>query len=82
MSNPKLLPGHVWLLEQGNFHNDRGIVVCVAKSRENLLLWIEDTYPSHKRDRRRSDKGELFFEDEVDRTWLRCRAFDQCLSLD
>ena len=70
----------VWILEEGAYYSDRGLVVVVAKSKAGLLKWIKDNYPNHKRDRR--DKNELFFENDNSQTWLKCGDCDRCPIID
>lgn len=73
----KLL-GDVWILEEGEYYNDRGIIVCAAKTKAAMLRWIKSEYPEHRRNTEAKRAGEIYFENDEERTWLRCERNDKC----
>lgn len=75
-------PKHVWILEEGRWFNDRGVVVCASKSKAGLIRWIRENYPEHVRKSRSVGVGEIYFENEEDQTWLRCEPVDRCPLVD
>lgn len=72
------LLGDVWLLEEGAYCSDGGMVVVAAKTKAAILRWIKAEYPKHKRKRAGSESREIFFENDDERTWLRCQMWDKC----
>lgn len=70
--------GDVWILEEGAYYSDRGIVVCAAKTKSAMLSWINSEYPNHRRKRAECRSGEIYFENDDERTWLRCEQGDKC----
>lgn len=73
-----VLLGDVWLLEEGAYYSDGGVVVVAAKTKAAMLLWIKSEYPKHKRKRQGSKSHEIYFENDDERTWLRCQRWDKC----
>lgn len=67
----------VWILKEGGYFQERGLVVCAAKTKAAMLRWIKVNYPNHKRIDIRN-LGEIYFEGEESQTWLRCEDFDKC----
>jgi hypothetical protein len=70
--------GHVWILEEGEYYSDRGIVVCAAKTKAAMLRWIKSEYPNHRRNTAAKTNGEIYFENDYNQTWLRCERNDKC----
>ena len=66
----------VWILEEGAYYSDGGLVVCAAKTKAALLKWIKTNYPNHKRKAIRD--GDIYFEHDESSTWLRCEKSDKC----
>ena len=75
---PITLLGDVWVLEEGQYFSDRGLVVCAAKTKAAMVRWIKAEYPKHKRKREGADSHEIYFENDDERTWLRCQRYDKC----
>lgn len=72
------LLGDVWLLEEGAYYSNGGVVVVAAKTKSAMLRWIKAEYPKHKRKREGSESHEIYFENDAERTWLRCQRLDKC----
>lgn len=61
----------ILVLEEGTYYNDRGCIVAAGKSKSALVRWIKKNRPGFKRNNRDAGHGEIYFENDDERTWLR-----------
>lgn len=77
---PKLIfmsdkDNNLLILEQGRYYTDGGWPVVAARTKEKILEYIKENFPNHKNstDDTRMLYKELFFENDEEKTWLKCR---------
>lgn len=64
----------VYLLQEGRYYTDRGLVVAASDTKKGLIEWIKQNRPDHERDYGR--KRDLFYDNDEKQTFLRHRDTD------
>lgn len=67
----------VWLLTEGCYSDDFGIVVCASTTKKKLLSHIKEKYPSFQRIPTKNN--EIYLENITTKMWLRCKHNDKCI---
>ena len=68
----------LWILESGAYFTDKGNIVLAAETKSALLRWIKAEYPNYVRNKEGRSKDEIYFENDGERRWLRCRENEKC----
>ena len=63
------MKNQVYLLEEGSYYNDMGVIVCVAKTKKAMMEWIKAERPDFKR-KIRDYQDEVFYECDAKSRWL------------
>lgn len=64
----------LFVLYEGRYYTDSGVVIAVGRSKAALIRWVRQHRPEHKR-RRSNESGvpkELYWENDKSHTWLKC----------
>ena len=67
--NTTRMKNQVYLLEEGSYYNDIGVIVCVAKTKKAMMEWIKAERPDFKRNIR-DYQDEVFYECDAKSRWL------------
>jgi hypothetical protein len=77
MSKPKK-DRQVWLLEEGAYFSDGGLVVLASETKKAIVRWVKEHYPAFKRCRAQERSCEMFWQNNESRTWLRLAGWYSC----
>jgi hypothetical protein len=74
------MPKHkiIWLLEEGAYFSERGLVILAASSRRKITSWVKKNRPEYKQVPDPIHGSEIYFTSDADGNWLRCRGSGYC----